>query len=90
MYCIDAGKLIRGSRHIKSIVKGCATTGVRLKVTNAALFFDDDHPEYARIFEALIAECDCSDVDPVIKGNDNGELLSEDFINEFIHVPHVH
>jgi hypothetical protein len=59
--------------------------GGGIKITNTVLFFDDDHPEYAAIFDELVSACDSLSVDMVIEGADDMELLPKDFMKELSH-----
>jgi hypothetical protein len=79
---VDAGLIILNRENLRSMVKNCAISGRSLKITNTVLFFDDDHPEYAAIFDERVSVCDASNVNVIIEGADDDGLLPADFLKE--------
>lgn len=69
---------------MRSMVKSCAISGRSLKITNTVLFFDDEHPEYAEIFDEFVSVCDASNVNIIIEGADDDGLLPSDFLKESV------
>ena len=79
---IDAKKLIKSPGQLKNTVKRCSASGSGIKITNTILFFDDDHPEYAVIFDELVSACDRSNVEIAVDGIEEMDLLKVNIINE--------
>jgi|GEM_PF-3957972 hypothetical protein len=77
---LDAQDIISGKLKPGTIVKSCSLKNAGLLIKNSILFFDDDHPEYAGLFDAILAGCDGAGVKIMVEGMDESEFLSDDFM----------
>ncbi len=77
---IDAQAVISGKVDFLAVVRECELRKTGLMVKNTILFFDDEKPTNAEIFDELLEACDSAGVDVFVEGMDETELLPDDFM----------
>ena len=77
---VDAKDVISGRVRITALVKECSAKKAELLIKNTILFFDEDHPGYSELFDAILSGCDGANVEVRVEGMDDAELLPDDFM----------